>query len=384
MIENQRVIIVAHYLLYGAAHALRDYLISQNIEKLLCVFLPLATQRNTSLIEYKKSKINKMKVGGKKDYNRSLNLGPLDYLIDIFQTFWFVYSKEKYQVYFGFDCLNCLTGLFLKKIKKVDRVIFYSIDFVPIRFTNSLLNYIYHQIEIYCVKHADEVWNVSPRIATGREKFLHVSAKKYKQTVVPIGVWNDRVVKRDLRDSNKHQLLFMGHILEKQGVQKVLEALPLVIKKIPDVHLTIVGDGEYAAILRDMVRDLALEKHITFTGWIKKREVIDDMISESAVAIATYKPEKKQLYNFTYYADPTKLKDYLSAGLPIILTDISYNAQEIAKRKCGILVEYKQKDIADAILRILKDEKILKDYRNNALSYAQEFDWNTIFARVKI
>src|SRR5262249_43330397 len=123
----------------------------------------------------------------------------------------------------------------------------------------------------------------------------------------------------------KHQILFLGHLLEKQGVQIVLDALPSVIKKIPTVHFIIAGGGEYLTTLQDQVSQLSLAKYVSFTGWIKERKQIDRMMSESAIAVATYKPEKKQLYNFTYYADPTKLKDYLSAGLPIILTDISYN-----------------------------------------------------------
>ena len=108
------------------------------------------------------------------------------------------------------------------------------------------------------------------------------------------------------------------------------------------------------------------------------------MMSESAIAVATYKPEKKQLYNFTYYADPTKLKDYLSAGLPLILTDISYNSLEIATKKCGILVQYDKNDIAKAIVKILTNKKVLDEYRNNALVYAKEFDWNVIFKNIKI
>lgn len=165
-------------------------------------------------------------------------------------------KKIKYDYYVGAGTLDCLAGLLLKKIGRVNNVIFYSIDFVPIRFRNKALNFIFHQIEIFCIKNSDKVWNVSPRIAEGRKKFLHISEKKYMQDIVPIGIWNDKIKKRPLSRVKKHQVLFMGHLLEKQGVQVVLDALPVVIKKIIDLRFIIVGGGEYKNELEVKVKDL--------------------------------------------------------------------------------------------------------------------------------
>ncbi|MFA6919323.1 MAG: glycosyltransferase, partial [Patescibacteria group bacterium] len=94
------------------------------------------------------------------------------------------------------------------------------------------------------------------------------------------------------------------------------------------------------------------------------------------MAIAMYNGEVKML---TYYADPTKLKDYLSAGLPILLTNIPHNAQEIQNKKCGFIVEYDKDAVVQAILSLCKDEDTLRQYRDNAINYSRQFDWNTIF-----
>jgi len=121
---------------------------------------------------------------------------------------------------------------------------------------------------------------------------------------------------------------------------------------------------------------MGLDRYITFTGWIKERKKLDNLISESACAIAPYNPAKA---GFTYYADPTKIKDYLSAGLPVILTSVPYNAKEIQKKKCGIVVDYKKEDIAKAVIEFIKDKEKLRAYRENAVKYARQFDWNKIF-----
>ena len=372
---TQHVVISTHQMLYGAPHALRDYFLQKHIRQLTYIGHPLVEQRASSFNYYKDNTLI-----SSHHIKRSLFLGPVDYFIDFFLSLWWVYFlPNKQDLFIGVDPLNCFVGLILKKLGKVKKVIYYTIDFVPVRFHNHALNILFHFIEKFCVLHADEVWNVSPRIAQGREKFLHILPKQYPQKVVPIGVWFDKIYKRPFDKIKKNQLLFVGHLLEKQGVQLVLMAIPHIVKKIPEFHFLIIGGGEYESELKHLVGDLNIQSHVTFMGWVKEREKLDTCMSQSACAIALYKPEKEKLYNFTYYADPTKLKDYLAAGLPIILTDVSYNARDIERNKCGILVEYNTKEVANAIQKLLSDTLLLVKYKRNALQYASQFDWNTIY-----
>jgi glycosyltransferase involved in cell wall biosynthesis len=379
MDTKQKIAIVTHELIYGVPQALRDYLIKRKTSSLLFIGLPFIDSRKASVISYRKGTKTDEKV-----VFRHKSLGILDYFIDFFQVIWWIYSrKENYDLFIGVNNLNSLAGLFLKKMGKVKKVIFYTMDFVPLRFNNRILNYIYHQIEIVCVKKCDEVWNVSPRMAKGREDYLGLSEKKYFQRHVPVGIWNDKVKKRSFEQIKKNQILFIGHLsTEKQGVQMVLEALPAIIKEIKDIKFLVVGGGWHEEILRNKAKELKLGDHVSFTGWIKDRSKLDEMMSESAIAVATYKPEKKILRNFTYFADPYKLKDYLGAGLPVVLTDISYNAKELEKRECGIIVKYDSREIAQAIMKLLKDEVTLKQYRINALKYAKELDWTNIYDKI--
>ncbi len=372
----ESVIIVSHTMLYGAAHALRDYLLKKSVHTVLFISLPFYEQRIACSTSYKKGIIDE------EVSVRRASFGVIDYLIDALQVILWIYRrKDKPSLFIGINPMNCIIGLFFRKIGKTKKVIFYAIDFTPKRFENSLLNYLYHKLEAYCVIRSDEVWNVSPRIAQGREKFLNLSEKKYPQKVVPIGIWNKQIKKLPFNKITKHQLLFVGHLLEKQGVQKVLEAIPLIVKKIPDFTFLIIGGGEYQDALQKQAKNLAIDQYVEFMGWVKDRKVLDAIMSESACATAVYKPEKEKLYNFTYYADPTKIKDYLANGLPVILTDVPYNAHELEKRKCAIVVEYRKEGISQAVISLLKDQEKLKIYRQNAFSYANELDWNSIFSK---
>ena len=374
-LEEKKLIVVTHQMVYGAPQALKDYLIQKNTQELVFIGLPFHEQRMVFFEIYKKKKKIFSKI-----FSRKFSYGFLDYILDFLTVFYLILKQNhKYDFFFGVDGLNCLVGLFLKKMKKVNHVVFYSIDFVPIRFKNIILNYMFHTIEKICVNKSDLVWNVSPRIAEGREQFLQIPNDPARQIVVPIGVWNKNIIKRDFKDVKRHQLLFVGHLIEKQGVQLVLDAIPEIIEKIPDFKFVIAGGGQYEKILRKKAIDLHIEKYVKSMGWIRDRSTLDSMMSESACAIAIYKPEKEKLYNFTYYSDPTKLKDYLGAGLPIILTDVSYNALEIQEEKCGIIVDYETKSVAETIVKLMGDLKKLQEYRKNAISMANRYEWSNIF-----
>lgn len=376
MKTNQKIAIVTHDMFYGCPHALRDYVLSKKVKKVTFISLPLVEQRKSSICVYGEGKLILQR---QIDYKVR---GVLSYIIDFFLViYWVIGQREKYNLFIAVDPLNAFSGLVLKKLGLIERIIFYSMDFVPIHFENRLLNFIYHKIESLCVKNSDEVWNVSPKIAEGREEFLSISKKKYPQKVVNSGIWINKVKKFPFEKVKRHQLLFLGHLLKKQGIQLVLEAAPFVIKKIPDFKFVILGGGEYEENLRKQVEKLNIKKYVEFKGWIEDREVIDTTLGESAIAIVTYVPEKEKLRNFSYYGDPIKIKEYLASGLPIILTDVSHNAKEIHEERCGILVNYDKKDIENAIISLLNNEEKLKEYRKNAFEYAKGFDWNVIFSR---
>src|SRR5690606_6446004 len=102
----------------------------------------------------------------------------------------FLSSKKPVDLYVGVDNFNAFWGVILKKLGWVKEVVYYTIDYVPVRFQNPVLNDVYHWMDKFCVRNADVVWNVSPRIAEGREEFHNVDiAHREKHTVAPIGVW---------------------------------------------------------------------------------------------------------------------------------------------------------------------------------------------------
>lgn len=380
VLSKKKIIVATHIYTTGPAQDLERYLVNNTVSKLLFIGHPLFYRKNQNGSGYKIYKKGKLK---KQCYFKNREFPAIFSYLKHFllNIYWIVKSKEIWDLFVGADNLNAFCGILLKRLGLVRKVVFYVIDYAPQRFENNFLNYIYHRIDKYCVRNCDETWNLSPRMAEGREKYKCLKRESYnKQRVVPVGVWYNRIPRKDFSEIEKHILVFMGHILEKQGVQYVLDAVLEIVKQIPDFKFLIIGEGEYLGTLKQKVKDLGIEKYVNFAGFIKSHQKVEKILSKCAISIAMYQQGNLKS-NFTYFADPAKLKSYLAAGLPVLLTNVSYNAKEIEENKCGIIIDYNKNEIAKAVIDLMKDEKRLKEYRQNAINYARQFDWNLIFSQ---
>ena len=148
------------------------------------------------------------------------------------------------------------------------------------------------------------------------------------------------------------------------------------------VTLLIIGGGEEERPLRRLASKLRLEKHVEFTGWMWDQEEIRKRLSRCAFAVATYDPRGAKEDNFTYYADPTKIKTYLSCGLPVIMTNVPYNAQTLKNIGCAQVVSYSASAIAKAMTMWIEDAKKLEGARKIALEVSWKYTWEKIFGSV--
>ena len=82
--------------------------------------------------------------------------------------------------------------------------------------------------------------------------------------------------------------------------------------------------------------------------------------------------------SFTQFTEPGKVMEYLSSGLPVVVTKVPRIAFEIDNHRAGFAIEYDKEQLVVAILKLLTDSLLLKEYRENALQLALEYDWTVI------
>lgn len=366
------VVIVSHVYVTGPSQKLRDYLVTR-VENLLFIGHPFSYCEDTSsfFIKYRQGRI----VEQKKIYPFRLP-GILMFFKDALLTFiWVSSSREKYDLYFGVDNLNAFVGLLLKKFKRVKRVIFYTIDFIPQRFPNKILNWIYHQIDNICVRQSDWVWNLSSVMVGEREKKGVSPRYRTKQIEVPVGTDLDVEICH-FSEIERYTVVFMGHLREGQGLEFLIDCVPEIIRKVPKARLLLIGGGPLEDELRKQVKQKGLGDKIEITGFVKDFEDINERLTKCAVAVAPYEESA-----YTRYTDPGKLKAYLACNLPVVVTKVPRAAYEIEKARCGFAVRCNKKELVDAVAKLLTNEELLKIYRKNALNFARKYSWDKIFAR---
>lgn len=300
---------------------------------------------------------------------------PVRYFFDFLSTVWWLICHGPVDTVIGCGASDAFAGLVGRTIGRARRVVLYSIDYTPVRFRQPVLNFIFRAVERACVRHCDWVWNLSAEMAARRDRAWLRPGHGARQLIVPHGSGFD-IGSRPRPAKEPATLAFVGHLLEKQGVQHVLAAMPTILESIPNARFVVMGTGPYEAELKAQAQRLGVEEHVEFTGYIADFGVIQNRLAVATLGVAPY---IRELDTFTQFADPGKIKDYFAAGLPVITTSVPPIAAVVAAQGAGAVVAGLPDDIAAAVTRFLLDEKLHGQASLSALRLAEAYDWTRIF-----
>lgn len=373
-LENKKIIIATHTrFATGPSEELERFL-KDKCRELVYIAHPF------SYCTYRRSFVNIYKFGIRvKKINAPLIKGiDLIYFLKdiILNLFYSIILFSKFDIFIGINNLNAFCGIILNKIGIVDKVIFYTIDYVPRRFKNNILNRMYHLVDKFCCYNATCVWNLSSRMEEARYRNSISKNKSAPQLVVPNGSNFYQIKRHQFSEISRYSMVHMGHLLKKQGIQLLIDALPEIIKRFPNANLLIIGNGPFEQELRAQVKRLNLENYVRFMGFIEDHNELERILAKCAIGIATYTLDPD---NYSYFADPGKPKTYLAVGLPVIITNVPAVAAEIQNRKAGIVIEYSEEQLVNAVITLLSNDTLYKEYRQNAIAFGSLFDWNNIF-----
>jgi len=375
LIPELSVVIAKHTFTTGSVEdALRDFLNEHKVSRLAYISHPFsyAYPLNSTLTLYEKG----VQV---KQIRAPVIKGPdlLFYVKDFLVTILFmVRMGMKFDLYIGADNLNTSAGLMLKRFGLVREVIFYTIDYVPRRFHNRLLNRIYHLNDRFCCYHCDCIWNLSPAMAEEREKRGVLRRRSAPQITVPTGANFDAIIRLPFDQINRSTIVYMGHLRKNQGVDFLIKAFPKIMQRHPKARLIIIGTGPLESELRALCSRLGMNGAVQFSGMIENHSELERLLSTCAVGVAPYVPDPD---SFTQFADPGKPKVYMAAGLPVVITKVPQIAYEIDKENAGIAINYDEEELVDAVVSLLGNDSLYKKYRENAVRLASRYRWQAIF-----
>ena len=366
-------LVITHSFATGPPQELRDYL-KNKVNKLLFIKHPFSYcgDKRSAMVLYergiKKKKVSFLQLKGP-DF--------LFYLKDFILTIAYAFmAKTKFDVAIAADNLNAFSALFLRKLGRVKKVIFFTIDYTPVRFQNKVLNAIYHWIDRVCCYNADLVWNDSGFMENERVKKGVNAQRSAPRVIVPGGNHFSRIKRFPINEINRHEIVYMGHVLRKQGLDLAIESLPELVNKIHDLKFTVIGTGDYLEELKRKVAEMNLVEYVNFVGYIEDFSDLEKILAKCTVGVATYFPDPASA---TLFSDSGKPRIYMACGLPIVMTKFATVAADVAANETGMVIDYKKKEFIAAVLKLLTDDELYGKYRKNAIEFASGFDWERIF-----
>jgi glycosyltransferase involved in cell wall biosynthesis len=281
-------------------------------------------------------------------------------------------------VWFGFNPLACARGLVARRLGRARAVYLWSVDFVPDRFgRGSVLTRIYDRVDRLCCTNAEGRIELSAAAREGRNQRHGLDAGAAEAQIVPMGAWLDRVPTTPPDGLRARRVVFLGHLVPRMGVDRLLDALAALRTRGEEVHADVIGTGPLEQDLRARAAALGVESIVRFHGFVPDHRDVERLLAGASLAAAPYRPDEN---TFTRFADPGKLKAYLAAGLPIVLTNVPPNAAELAREAGAELSEYDAAAIAEAISRALASATRWRGRREAALAYARRFDWPVLLS----
>ena len=76
-------------------------------------------------------------------------------------------------------------------------------------------------------------------------------------------------LRNDLGLSSKRVIVSVGRLVHRKGQDVLIEAMPEIVKTVPDAHILMIGEGPYRGYLENRAKALGIRERVTFIGRIQ-------------------------------------------------------------------------------------------------------------------
>jgi len=165
---------------------------------------------------------------------------------------------------------------------------------------------------------------------------------------------------------------FLGRFEEtRKGFPLLLQALPRVLKAIPNLELIVAGPGEPEKILSKL--DPAIARHIKFLGRISEQEKVEFLSSLDLYIAPNTGGESFGII----------LAEAMASGAPVLASNIPAFVDLLATGDSGeTFISEDVGDLAKSIIELLKNPARLRTLAENGMSSAIRFDWGSVAAQI--
>jgi glycosyltransferase involved in cell wall biosynthesis len=193
----------------------------------------------------------------------------------------------------------------------------------------------------------------------GRERVLCIHNAIDLRTCRPI--LDRATVRRELGLENDWPTLgAIGRLVRIKGIDVLLEAGRQLRRKVPKLHILVVGEGPQAEALKRRAAHLGLEDVVIFTGF---RSDIADVLAALDVFVLPSLSE----------GVPMIMLEAMAVGVPIVSTRVGGASEILRDGETALLVEPREPlPLASACERMLQDNVLADRLVRSARTYVEE------------
>jgi len=282
--------------------------------------------------------------------------------------------QQKADVYHFHDPELLPWAILLKKIKRVK--IIYDIHenvpkdilnkkWIPVHLRKSFFA-LYKKIERLLLPSVD--WIVLAEDSYKEDyRYDNVSVIK-NYTLIPKIIY-----KRNKSCWRSPRLVYAGSISERKGLFRMIEAVKEIKENFGDINLKIIGKiNEKTEIeAKKMIKNYHLEKEIHLKGRMLYSEILN-ILKSSNIGINIPLPAPNCINSL-----PTKIFEYMTAKIPIIISDFPLWKKIVEENECGICINpQNQNDFVDAVKYLINNpDEAKKMGENGRRAVIKNYSW---------
>lgn len=174
------------------------------------------------------------------------------------------------------------------------------------------------------------------------------------------------------------RFVFVGRLLPLKGVHFAIRALALTSQAIPDVKLTIIGNGPYEKWLRGLVEQCGVSNSVDFMGPLARNQILNTLHDFTALIFPSLHDSAGMV-----------VLEALSCGLPVVCLDLG-GPGILVNESCGIVVPTTgktegqiEKAIGEAMVRLaMLSDAERANLSQGAVDRAAQWSWQNLTAAI--
>ena len=180
-------------------------------------------------------------------------------------------------------------------------------------------------------------------------------------------------LRKELGLGNRPTIISVGRLVHRKGQDRLVEALPRIIKEFPDAVLIFVGEGPHRKVLDSLVDKNHLQENVRFIGRIQ----YSDLPRYIALGDVFAMPSRSRLLGLEVEGLGIVYLEASACGIPVVGGSSGGAPDAVKDGITGFVVDGNDIDaIAERIIDLLKDEQLRRTMGEAGRQWAvEEWRW---------